>query len=348
MTETAQMLRMVFQTDHQTTMFLPGTGGAGMEASVTNIIQEGDTAIVCINGLFGERVADIVRRCGGTAIEVRAQWGEPIDPEDVRKELRGKSVRAVWLTHGETSTGVQQPIDEIGRDAKEHGAFLIVDTVATLGGMSVAPEQWGCDVCFSASQKCLSAPPGLSPITVSDEAMEYIRGRKAKGESWYFDLDLHDRYWFAKERPYHHTAPVLALYALHEAIRIVLAEGLDERFARHELHQRALVAGIGALGIESFGNTDYRLPTVLAVRPPEDINEAKVREELLNEYSIEIAGGLGQEAGKMWRIGIMGESATQENMLTLLDGIETLLAQQRSSAARGAAVAAAKAVYAEA
>jgi alanine-glyoxylate transaminase/serine-glyoxylate transaminase/serine-pyruvate transaminase len=345
MDETARLLRTVFQTENRTTLSLPGTGGAGMEASVANLIQPGDTAIVCINGLFGERMAEMVRRCGGNAVTVRAKWGEPIDPEDVRRELRAQKVRVVMVTHGETSTGIQQPIDEIGRDARAHGAMLVVDTVATLGGVPVTPDQWDCAVCFSASQKCLSAPPGLAPITVTDEAMAYIRGRETPVSNWYFDLDFHDRYWFAEERAYHHTAPVLLTYSLREAVRLVAEEGLEERFARHELHQRALAAGIEALEIDFFGNPAYRLPTVLAVRPPEGINEARVRSELLNEYGVEIAGGLGAESGKMWRIGVMGYSATQENMLILLEALETLLARQNYGPAAGAAVAAANAVY---
>jgi alanine-glyoxylate transaminase / serine-glyoxylate transaminase / serine-pyruvate transaminase len=347
MDEVAQLLRGVFQTDRRTTMSLPGTGGAGMEATVANLIQPGDTAVVCINGLFGERMAEMVRRCGGNAVAVRAPWGEPIDPEDVRRELRAQKVRVVMVTHGETSTGIIQPIEEIGRDAKEHGAFLVVDTVATLGGVPVTPEEWDCDVCFSASQKCLSAPPGLSPITVSDDVMAYIRSRAVPVSNWYFDLDFHDRYWFAEERAYHHTAPVLLNYALREAVRLAMAEGLEARFARHELHQRALIAGMNALEIDFFGNPDYRLTTVLAVRPPEGINEARVRSELLNEYGVEIAGGLGLEAGKMWRIGIMGYSATQDNMLVLLAGLEALLARQGYGSASGASVAAASAVYSE-
>jgi alanine-glyoxylate transaminase/serine-glyoxylate transaminase/serine-pyruvate transaminase len=222
-----------------------------------------------------------------------------------------------------------------------------VDTVATLGGVPVVPDQWDCAVCFSASQKCLSSPPGLAPITVSDEAMAYIRGREKPVNNWYFDLDFHDRYWFAEERAYHHTAPVLLNYALHESVRLVAVEGLEERFARHVLHQRAVAAGISALEIDFFGNPDYRLPTVLAVRPPEGVNEARVRSELLNEYGVEIAGGLGPEAGKMWRIGVMGHSASKENMLTFLDGLETILARQGYGHASGVAVAAANNVYAE-
>jgi len=316
-----------------------------MEAAVANLIQPGDTAIVCINGLFGERMADMVNRCGGKAVAVRAPWGEPVDLEDVRRALRAEKVRVVMVTHGETSTGIQQPIHELGTLVKEHGAMLVVDTVATLGGVPVVPDEWGCDICFSASQKCLSAPPGLAPISVSDEAMTYIRDRQTPVANWYFDLDFHDRYWFAEERAYHHTAPVLLTYALREAVRLVAVEGLEKRFARHALHQRALIAGLSAIELDLYGNPAYRLPTVTAVRPPEGINEARVRSELLNEYGVEIAGGLGPEAGKMWRIGVMGYSATQDNMLVLLAGIESLLARQGYGSASGAAVAAACAVY---
>ncbi len=345
MDETARLLREVFQTDNGTCMSLPGTGGAGMEAAVANLIQPGDTAIVCINGLFGERMAEMVKRCGGNAVAVRAPWGEPVDLDDIIRALRTENARVVMVTHGETSTGIRQPIEEIGRAAREHGAMLVVDTVATLGGIPVIPDEWDCDVCFSASQKCLSAPPGLSPITVSDEAMAYIRGRKTPVTNWYFDLDFHDRYWFAAERAYHHTAPVLLTYALREAVRLVAAEGLPERFARHELHHRALAAGMAALEIDFFGNPAYRLPTVLAVCPPEGINEAQLRSELLNEFGIEIAGGLGEQAGKMWRIGVMGHSASQDNMLLFLTALETLLGRQGFGPASGVAVAAASRVY---
>jgi alanine-glyoxylate transaminase/serine-glyoxylate transaminase/serine-pyruvate transaminase len=224
--------------------------------------------------------------------------------------------------------------------------MLVVDTVATLGGVPVVPDEWDCDICFSASQKCLSAPPGLSPITVSESALEYIRGRQTPVSNWYFDLDLHDRYWFAAERPYHHTAPVLLTYALREALRLVAAEGLEERFARHELHHRALTAGMSALEIDFFGNPSHRLPTVLAVVPPEGVNELRVRAELLNEFNIEIAGGLGPQAGKMWRIGVMGHSASQDNILLFLAALETLLGRQGYGPASGVAVAAASAVYA--
>lgn len=346
MDETAQLLRFVYQTRNRASLSLPGTGGAGMEAALSNLIQPGDTAVVCINGLFGERMAEMVSRLGGRAVAVRAPWGRAVDPDDVRRAMRSAKARVVAAIHGETSTGVEQPMDEIGRIAQENGAMLIVDAVATLGGLPVVPDQWGCAICFSASQKCLSAPPGVAPITVSESAMAYIRERKTAVDSWYFDLDLHDRYWFAEERAYHHTAPVLLVYALHEALRLVAAEGLEERFARHALHCRALVAGLHALEIEFLADPAYRLTTVVAVRVPDGVEDARVRSGLLNEFGIEIAGGLGEYNGRLWRIGVMGHSATRDNLLLFLAALETLLARDGYGSASGAAVAAANAIYA--
>ncbi len=348
MDETAQLLRYVLQTQNQTTMSLPGTGGAGMEAAMANLIQPGDTAVVCINGLFGLRMADIVERCGGKAIRVTAPWGKPVDPGDVRRALDSAKARVVSVVHGETSTGVEQPMAEIGHLAEDHGAMLVVDAVATLGGIPVVPDEWGSAICYSASQKCLSAPPGLSAITVSGSAMEFIRGRDVPVNNWYLDLELHDKYWFAAERAYHHTAPVLLVYALHEALRVIAEEGLEERFARHQLNSRALIAGLDALEVELFADPAYQLSTVVAARVPEGVNDVRVRSGLLNEFGIEIAGGLSEYAGKMWRIGVMGNSATQDNMLAFLAALETLLAREGGAPASGTGVAAANAVYAAA
>jgi alanine-glyoxylate transaminase/serine-glyoxylate transaminase/serine-pyruvate transaminase len=345
MDETAQLLRYVHQTRTPTCMSLPGTGGAGMQAALANLVQPGDAVIVCVNGLFGERMADIVNRCGGRVVEVTAPWGRPVDPDDVRRALSNEKIRVVATVHGETSTGVEQPLHEIGRLAADHGAMLIVDAVATLGGIPVVPDEWGAAVCYSASQKCLSAPPGLSTITVSDEAMAYIRAREQPVVSWYLDLDMHERYWFAEGRAYHHTAPVLMVYALREALRLIAAEGLESRFARHQLHQRALLAGLEALELELFAHPAYRLPTVAAVKVPEGVNDTRVRTGLLNEFGIEIAGGLGEFAGKMWRIGIMGYSATRDNVLLLLAALETLLAREGNRSGTGDAVNAANQVY---
>jgi alanine-glyoxylate transaminase/serine-glyoxylate transaminase/serine-pyruvate transaminase len=346
MDEIAHLLRYVYMSDNKTTMSLPGTGGAGMEAAMANLIQPGDTVVVGNNGLFASRMAEIVGRCGGELVQVDAPWGRPVDAEDVRKAVRNKKTRVVALVHGETSTGVAQPIEEIGRVAQENGAMLVVDAVATLGGVPVEPDRWGSAICYSASQKCLSAPPGLATITVSDDAMAYIRGREKAVDCWYLDLDLHDRYWFAPERAYHHTAPVLMAYALHEALRLVAEEGLEARFARHELHANAVVAGLEALGLELFADPAHRLTTVLAVVVPEGVNDGRVRSSLLNEFGIEISGGLGPQAGKMWRIGVMGHSASRENMLLFLDALETILSREGYTRSSGAATAAAEAVYA--
>lgn len=346
MDETANLLRYVYQTENHTCMSLPGTGGAGMEASLANLVQPGDTAVVCVSGLFGERMANIVRRVGGTPKIVSAPWGKPVDPDDVRKVLRNGDVRVIAAVQGETSTGVEQPLDEIGQIAQEHGAMLIVDAVATLGGMRVEPDRWGSAICYSASQKCLSAPPGVSTVTVSDQAMDYIRGRKSEVDCWYLDLDLHDRYWFADERLYHHTAPVLLVYALREALRLIVAEGLETRFERHRIHQEALAAGLEAMDLELFADAKYRLPTVLSVGVPEGVNDTRVRTRLLDEFNIEISGGLGEFAGKMWRIGVMGYSATRSNMLTFLSAVEGLMADEGYGSPSGNAVRAAKVVYA--
>jgi alanine-glyoxylate transaminase/serine-glyoxylate transaminase/serine-pyruvate transaminase len=345
MDETARRLRYVHHTEAHTCMSLPGTGGAGMEAAMANLIQRGDTAVICINGLFGVRMAEIAGRCGAKVVKVEAPWGKPVDPNDLRRAVRGLRPRIISAVHGETSTGVEQPMDDIAAIAHECGAMLIVDSVATLGGMPVEPDRWGAAICYSASQKCLSSPPGLATVWVSDEAMTYIRGREAKVASWYLDLDLHDRYWFAEERAYHHTAPVLLVYALHAALGLIATEGLEQRFARHAMHQEATAAGLEALGLELFADAKYRLPTVLSVVPPEGINEAKVRTELLNEFGIEIAGGLGAYIGKMWRIGIMGHSANEQNLGAMLDALETLMARQGYGTPRGAAVSAAQRVY---
>lgn len=348
MDETAELLRYVYQTRNRTTLSVPGTGGAGMEAAIANLIQPGDQAVVCVNGLFGSRMAEMVERCGGTAIPVTAPWGKPVDPEDVRRALRETKARLLAVVHGETSTGVEQPMEEIAQIARDNDIMLVVDAVATMGGMAVLPDEWGSAICYSASQKCLSAPPGLATITASAKAMEYISHRGSAVCSWYLDLTLHDRYWFAQERTYHHTAPVLLVYALREALRLVVAEGLENRFARHALHQRALVAGLEALEIDLFADPRYRLPTVLSVKVPDRINDARVRGSLLNEFGIEIGGGLGEFAGKMWRIGIMGYSATRDNLLLFLSALETLVAREGYGSSTGQAVGAANRVYAAA
>jgi alanine-glyoxylate transaminase/serine-glyoxylate transaminase/serine-pyruvate transaminase len=345
MDETAQLLRSVFSTQNATSMSLPGTGGAGMEASLANLLQDGDTAVVCVNGMFSARMQEIARRHGAKVMTVTAPWGRAIDPEDVRRAVQQTKPRVICTVHGETSTGVLQPIEEIGRIAQEFDSFLIVDAVATLGGVPVLPDAWNSAICYAASQKCLSAPPGVAPITVSPGAMEYVRNRNGSVRDWYFDLNEHDRYWFAEERVYHHTAPVPLVYALHEALRLVAEEGNEARWARHALHHRALVAGLDAMELELFAERSNLLPTVVSVRVPSGVNDTQLRGALLEDYGIEISGGLGEFSGKMWRIGVMGYSANQQNILFLLSALETLLARQGFGSEQAAGIAAANAVY---
>lgn len=348
MDETARLLRYVFDTDYEVCLSLPGTGGAGMEAALANLLQPGDTAVVCVNGLFGARMAEIARRNGARVVPVTAPWGKAVDPDDVRRAVSQEKVRLVTAVHGETSTGVEQPMDEIGRIAQENGAFLVVDAVATLGGMAVASDAWGSAICYGASQKCLSAPPGVSPVAVSPAAIQYVQTRQAPVGCWYFDLGEHRSYWFAEERVYHHTAPVSLVYALHEALRIVAEEGNEARWARHALHHQALVAGLEAMELELFAEPAHRLTTVVSVSVPERVQEGRTRTELLEEYGIEIGGGLAEFAGRMWRIGIMGHSATRENVLLLLSSLETLLVRQGYACPPGAGAAAADGVYSSA
>ncbi len=345
MDETADLLRQVFRTRNSVTLALPGTGGAGMEACLVNLLEPGDRVLIGVNGLFAERMVEIGRRCGAEVVEIKAEWGRIIEPEAVERALAEKRTKLVALVHGETSTGVLQPVADVTRLVHEHGALLALDTVATLGGIEVASDDWDLDLCYSGSQKCLSAPPGAAPLTVSDRAMAAIAGRKTPVASWYYDLSLHEKYWLG-ERIYHHTAPVLTMYALREACRLTVEEGLEQRWERHERLFGALVAGLEALGLQLFAPAEYRLPTVAAVRVPDDVNDARVRGILLDEFNIEIAGGLGAYAGRMWRIGIMGYSASEANVVLVLAALEAALRREGQRVDGGAGVAAAMAALA--
>jgi len=293
-----------------------------------------------VNGLFGERMVEIARRNGAEVVPLEAEWGRIVEPAAIRRALSDKRTKLVVLVHGETSTGVLQPVADIAALAHEHGALFALDTVATLGGIEVATDDWDLDLCYSGSQKCLSAPPGAAPLTVSERGMAAIRNRKTPVASWYMDLSLHERYWQG-ERIYHHTAPVLTMYALREACRLALEEGLTQRWARHERLAGALVAGLQALGLELFAPPEYRLPTVAAIRVPEGVNDARVRGILLEDFNIEIAGGLGAFAGRMWRIGVMGYSASEANVVLVLAALEHALRAEGCRVDGGAGVAAA-------
>jgi alanine-glyoxylate transaminase/serine-glyoxylate transaminase/serine-pyruvate transaminase len=345
MDETADLLRQTFVSRNAVTLALPGTGGAGMEACLVNLLEPGDRVLIGVNGLFGERMVEIARRNGADVVPLQAEWGQIIDPDVLRRTLGEKRTKLVALVHGETSTGVLQPSADIGRLVHEHGALLALDTVATLGGIEVSTDNWELDLCYSGSQKCLSAPPGAAPLTVSERGMAAIRERKVPVASWYMDLSLHEKYWLG-ERIYHHTAPVLTMYALREACRLTLEEGLEARWARHERLSTALVAGLEALGLQLFAPPEYRLPTVAAIRVPEGVNDARVRGILLEDFNIEIAGGLGAYAGRMWRVGIMGYSASEANVVLVLAALEHALRAEGQRVEGGAGVAAAMAALA--
>lgn len=339
-------LRQVFRTTNRFTIAVSGTGSAGMEASIVNLVEPGDAVIIGVNGVFGTRLATVVERCGGKAVRVEAPWGEIIEPESIETALqRSGPVKAVVLVHAETSTGAWQPIDAIGRLCRTHNALFVVDAVTSLGGVPLEVDQWGIDVCYSGTQKCLSCPPGLAPLTVSDRALAAITQRHTPCQSWYLDLSLVADYWAEGSRAYHHTAPVSMLYALREALRLVEEEGLPARFARHHLNSDALVAGLTAIGLTPLPPAGHRLPMLTCVTVPAHIDEAAVRTQLLQTFGIEIGGGLGPLKGKVWRIGLMGESCTEANVLTLLNALEEIGIRSGWLSAPGVALQAAARTY---
>lgn len=325
MNDIQSLLRHVFRTTNRFTIAVSGTGSAGMEASIVNLVEPGDAVIVGVNGVFGTRLATVVERCGGKVIRVEAPWGWIIEPDAIESALqRSGPVKAVALVQAETSTGAWQPLEAVGRLCRAHNALFIVDAVTSLGGVPVEVDQWGIDVCYSGTQKCLSCPPGLAPLTVSERALAAITHRRAPCQSWYLDLSLVAEYWAEGSRAYHHTAPISMLYALREALRLVEEEGLPARFARHLLNSKALVEGLSALGFNPLAPADHRLPMLTCVTVPAHIDDAAVRAHLLETFGIEIGGGLGPLKGKVWRIGLMGESCTEANVLTFLNAVEEI------------------------
>lgn len=346
MNDVQTRLRQLFATVNRVTIAVSGTGSAGMEAAVVNIVEPGDEVIVGVNGVFGTRLATIVERCGGKAIRIEVPWGQIIEPDMIEEKLRRSGpVKAVALVHAETSTGAWQPIEPISSMCRAHDALLIVDAVTSLGGIPVEVDRWGIDVCYSATQKCLSCPPGLAPLTMNERALSVVTSRRVPCQSWYFDLSLIANYWTEHNRAYHHTAPISMVYALREALRIIAEEGLPARFARHHLNSRALMAGLVALGLDPVTPVDYRLPTLLCVAIPASIDEGAVRSQLLERFGIEIGGGLGHLKGKVWRIGLMGESSTEANVLTLLNALEEIGIQNEWVSTPGMALQAAAYTY---
>jgi len=326
MDDIQNLLRFVFQTNNRLTIAISATGSAGMEAAFVNVVEPGDKVIVGVNGVFGNRMSDIVRRCGAEVIAIEKPWGESIDLQRIEDELKKSSgVKAVALVHAETSTGVLQPLEEVGELCKKYGVLLIVDAVTSLGGLPVKVDDWGIDVCYSGTQKCLSCPPGLAPITFSDAALEIARNRKTKIQSWYLDVTMIADYWSDRTRAYHHTAPISMNFALREALRLIQEEGLEKRFERHKNNSIALIQGMGELGLTPFIDDSIRLPSLNAINTLTLQHEDTIRKRLLNEYNIEIGGGLGDLTGKIWRIGLMGESSRKTNVLLLLAALEEIL-----------------------
>lgn len=344
MDSTMGLLRAVFQTKNKLVFPISGTGMSGMEAGVGNFLEPGDVAIIGVNGFFGDRIVEIASRCGAKAVKVAAEWGKLIEPSAIESALKlEKKVKLLALVHAETSTGVLQPLGEIAKLAKKYGALFLVDTVTSLGGHEVKVDEWGIDIAYSASQKGLSCPPGLAPFTCTDAALAVVQSRKTKVSSWYLDLSLLSGYWSegSTARVYHHTSPALMVYALHEALAIIAEEGLEARFQRHMRNGAALQTGLEAMGLKLFAEKGYRLATLTAVRIPEGINDAKIRQRLLNEFNIEIGGGLGALKGQLWRIGLMGHSSTEQNVLLFLYALEKLLAEEGYKVESGVGVGAA-------
>lgn len=322
MDDVRERLRAVFQTSNQLTLPISGTGSAGMEAALVNVLEPGDTAVVGVNGVFGARIAEIVRRAGANPVIVEAPWGEAVSVEDVARALENHDdVRIVAVVHAETSTGVEQPLDEIGMMLQHRETLFVVDAVTSLGGIPVDVDRRGIDVCYSGTQKCLSAPPGLAPITFSEKAERRLSQRSTPVQSWYLDMNLVRQYWGA-ERVYHHTAPVNALYGLHAALGQVLDEGLEARFARHRAIGGQLHRALEERGWRLFAAEGFRLPQLTSAYPPEGKDPANLRRYLLEEHDIEIGGGLGPVAASIVRIGLMGHGCTAESLERLLRALD--------------------------
>ena len=347
MEDVCQMLREIYHTDNYMTLPLSSTGTGAMEASCVNILEQGDTAIVCRNGYFGDRLADIARRCGAEVFVVDSKWGNPVDLEALDEELNKHSnVKMVGIVHAETSTGSLSPLTRAIELAHEHDSLIVVDAVTSLGSHDVRMDEWDIDICYSASQKCLGAPPGLAPISLGPRAMDVINERKTTVQSFYFNLKDLEAYW-SQTRAYHHTSPISMTYGLRESLRMMMEEGIEERLNRHARTAAALRAGVEALGLQVLADPQYRLNPLTAVLIPEGVDEAVVRRKLITDYNIEIGAGLGDLQGKVWRIGLMGESARESNVFAFLSALERILPDQGYEVAYGASLAAAQQALAD-
>jgi alanine-glyoxylate transaminase/serine-glyoxylate transaminase/serine-pyruvate transaminase len=339
MDEVQELLRYVFRTDNQWTFPVSGTGSAAMEAAVGNLVEPGDRVLLRTKAYWGDRMAQMARRAGGEVVSLPTAWNEPIDVADVERAFAEDAIDVVGVCHADTTTGIRQPgMAEITDLAHEHGAYVIADCVTSLGGVPVEVDEWGVDVAYTAAQKCLSAPPGASPLTVSDRGMEKVLNREDPVRSWYLDLSLLEGYW-GEERAYHHTAPITNVYALREALRIAAEEGIEARWDRHARVAGDLVAGLEELGLSLNPPGELALPSLNAVEVPDGVDDAAVIAHLREEYNVEIASGLGGLAGEIWRIGCMGHSAREKNVAYLLDALADALAAQGYAPAERVTVA---------
>lgn len=325
MDEIKVMLRQVMGTKNEITLPMSGTGSAGMEAAFVNLVERGDKVLVLVNGVFGKRMAEVARRLGAEVEELEFTWGTPVDTDVAAKKIKEKNWQIVAVVHAETSTGVRNPVEQMGKLVHEAGALYIVDAVTSLGGIPVEVDAIGADLCYSGTQKCLSCPPGLAPLTIGERAISKLKNRTTKVPNWYLDLSMIMDYWQGAKRAYHHTAPINMIYGLHAALSVVLEEGLPQAYARHqEMHER-LVQGLESIGLNLPVDPQFRLPMLNAVTVPDGVDEAAVRRALLDTYNIEIGAGLGPLAGKIWRIGLMGYTAQKENVDLVVSALKNIL-----------------------
>jgi alanine-glyoxylate transaminase/serine-glyoxylate transaminase/serine-pyruvate transaminase len=324
MEEIKSMLRVVFMTKNEMTFPVSGTGSAGMEFCFVNLIEPGDEVVVGVNGVFGNRMVDVAERCGAKVTKVESPWGRIIEASQIASALKGKKPKLVAIVHAETSTGALTPVEEISKLAHDAGALFLLDTVTSLGGCPVRIDDWQVDAVYSGTQKCLSCPPGLAPVSLSPRAMSVATSRKQKVQSWYLDVNLLSSYW-GQERVYHHTAPISMNYAFHEALRLVLEEGLEKRWQRHEKNHLAVKAGLSELGLSIGSQEGHQLWQLNAVTVPEGVDEANVRKRLLSDYNIEVGAGLGPMKGKIWRVGLMGETSSPENVRRILESLRAII-----------------------
>lgn len=340
MNDTVELLRYAFKTNNKFTIPVSGTGSAGMEAALYNTVEPGEEVVVGMNGYFGERMNEIASRCGGKVIGIKEDWGKVVRKEAVEDALKKSKAKVVAIVHAETSTGALQPLHEISKVAHEYGALLLVDAVTSLTGCELDVDALQIDVCYSGSQKCLNCPPGLSPITFNEKAMNKVLARNTKVPSWYLDMSLIEKYW-SEGRAYHHTAPISMIYALREALRIVYEEGLEKRWARHKKNSQAFIEGIEAMGLKMHAEKEHRLPSLNSVAIPTGVTDTNVRSTLLNDFNIEVGGGLGALRGKIWRVGLMGINSNEKTVIIALEALERALRKEGYKVIAGEGVRAA-------